>query len=266
MSKWVLLRESLEQFRTQEFRIAGTLVAFVISMTLFSLIVIESTAKVPKDNPARLIYFVMFGETMLVVSTLCPGFLLWATCNERSSKTLEQLRTTLVKPSLVLMGKVLVLIFQILFFMTLCFPFIYMIHSSSGMHSFSLISHSIIICLSALSFGSVSLFWSYVLRRNQSAVFASFLTIGTFLLGPVFVPLVLKEVYKVKIEGSVLTFIISSVSPLYSLFRGDGLTLDWTPLTMCCLQHFLLSILLLCVVYIRLRSIMGGSHGSQDGW
>lgn len=266
MPKWILLRESFEQFRSQELRISGALVVFFLSITLFLLIVIESTAKGPRDNPARLIYLVILVETILVMSTLCPAFVLWTTCNERSFKTLELLRTTLIKPSSILTGKLLSLIFQMLFFMTLCSPFIYVIYLSSGVRMLSLISHLLIACISALSFGSISLFWSYMFRRNQSTVAVSFITIGTLLLGPLFVPFVLQELYKIKIDEGTLELVIRSISPLCSLSREDGLTLDWNPLTVSCLQHFSLSIVLLFFVYLRLKSLMGGRHGDQNSW
>lgn len=121
---------------------------------------------------------------MMLVAFVTPALTAGTISGEREAMTYEMLVSTPLRPSSILMGKLVAAIFWVLLMLFAAIPMLSIVYIFGGVTVMDSINALLLLGAATVAFGTIGLFWSAALGRTSRATVMSYLTIMLMVIGP----------------------------------------------------------------------------------
>lgn len=252
----MLAKDLRIQMRDRMIFSLSMLYVVIICAVVFGMFWLNETSKKPlSPEYGRDISNMFFIIMAFLISAISSGLGARLIYSERNGINFDLLKITLLKPYQIISGKILSLIIYIIVLMLLSLPILIIIISISGFEGIA--KNYLLVFISALTFGIIGLMWSSFFRNARTSIAMTYISAGLLSFGTIVIPLILKNVFKIKIPQIPLK-IINSVSPFISIYKNVTESIfilpSWEIMTF---SYLFISIIAIIVTLIRLKSITG---------
>ncbi len=123
---------------------------------------------------ASKVYFLMISLEMMMVMFLIPSFTAGSIAGEREKQTLDLLLTTVLKPSQIIIGKLMSSISMVLLLVVSSLPVISIVFTIGGVQIFDLLQFMIAVLVCSLFIGSMGMLGSAMIKKTVPATVFAF--------------------------------------------------------------------------------------------
>ena len=169
------------------------LTAFLVLLSAFSALLYWVTLTTTRFMPGP--RTVIIGQSlfsglmlfeMVLILFITPALTAGAISREHEVLTYEILMATPLRPSGIVLGKLIAALGYVFLLILAAVPLGSVFFLFGGVTLRDLLVAILILATTAVTFGTISLFWSALFRRTIRAVVAGYLTVALFLFGPYF--------------------------------------------------------------------------------
>lgn len=121
---------------------------------------------------------------LFLVAFITPALTAGTISGEREALTFEMLMATPLRPISVLLGKMVAALSYVFLLIFAAVPLLSIVYIFGGVTVRDMLVAFLILVVTAVSFGTVGIFWSALLGRTGRATVLSYLTLLTFIGGP----------------------------------------------------------------------------------
>lgn len=190
----VLSRELLVNLRSpRSFWLQLAYVAFLGALVYFAWPVVEGRSEQISAGTAQRLYSLFFLGQFFLVALIAPTFASGSIAGEKERKTYEMLLASPLRPTTILVGKLLSSLTYLVLLIISTLPLMILCYLLGGILLSEIIRAYLILILAAGTFGLISLACSSFFRRTSSALVVSYLVI---------LPLALLCVYLTQVDSS----------------------------------------------------------------
>ncbi len=175
---------------------------------LYSASLNDGSGSLQGGQIGRTLFTGIVGLELFLVMFIVPAFTAGAITGERERQTYDLLRTTLLSPRALVIGKLLSALFYTLLLLLAAIPLQSLGFLFGGVSIEELILAFVILLVTAITLGTIGLYFSATLQRTQAASIATY---GFALLIVVGLPLI-------------MIVILSVLAPLFLALSGTNLS------------------------------------------
>lgn len=162
------------------------ILAFIAAFALFNTVFAPYNQGF-NSNDIITSYAVLAGIQFLLIAFIVPAFTSSAISNERERQTLDLLLCTKLKPSSIVIGKLITSISQILMLIISALPVFSIIFLFGGISIKEMIQLFVYYIIFAVTFGSIGMFFSTYIKKTTTATVLTygailFLMLGTLII------------------------------------------------------------------------------------
>jgi ABC-type transport system involved in multi-copper enzyme maturation permease subunit len=132
--------------------------------------------------------------TLLIICAIAPSFTAGAISGEHEHKTFDMLMATPLRPASVLFGKLVASLSYVALLVLAAVPLASLSYVFGGVATEDMLQALLLLLGYALTFSVIGLFFSALFRRTGRATVASYITLAAFVVGTVFVYIVVGAV------------------------------------------------------------------------
>jgi len=132
--------------------------------------------------------------TLLIICAIAPSFTAGAISGEHERKTFDMLMATPLRPASVLFGKLIASLSYVALLVLAAVPLVSLSYVFGGVATEDMLQALLLLLGYALTFSVIGLFFSTLFRRTGRATVASYTTLAAFVVGTVFVYIVVGAV------------------------------------------------------------------------
>lgn len=158
------------------------------------------------------LYYVMAGIEFVMVALIMPAITSGAISGEREKQTLDMLLTTKMTPLKIVSGKLMSAIAIIMLLIISSFPILSLIFAFGGVTLSNLILMGLIMIVSAMYIGSISIMFSSILKKTSTASVASYGAVMTIYIGTL---IIVFGIYTIKQD--ILNVTLNPIEPDISI-------------------------------------------------
>lgn len=138
---------------------------------------------------------IVFFELFLV-AFITPALTAGTISGEREALTYEMLMATPLRPSSILVGKMVAAMSYVFLLIFAAIPMLSLVFIFGGVTLRDMLVTLLVLAATAITFGTVGLFWSALLGKTARATVMSYLTLLGFIIGPFVIGIMWSIVYQ----------------------------------------------------------------------
>lgn len=139
------------------------------------------------NNMGRTIFGAVFGLELMMVIFIAPAMTAGAISSERERLTLDLLRSTLLSPRMMIVGKLISALSFLLLLLIVAFPLQSLAYLSGGVTLEELFIAFLILIVTAFAYSAIALFISSINHRTLASTVISYLLVNALVFGlPIF--------------------------------------------------------------------------------
>lgn len=212
----ILIKEFRIQLRNRQYYNLAVFYIVILCIVALAMFGLASTSKKPLSPEYGIwLSFIFFTAQILAISTICPYFAISSISIERQNLTFDILKPTLLKSYHVIYGKILPVVIYILILMLLSLPVALMIAPLNKEMAYCYL----IAFISATAFSLMGFTWSSIFKNARTAIVATYITVGIFAFGTALIPMILNNVFQVKI-APIVRDLLNALNPFWTVFNS----------------------------------------------